>query len=220
MAKAYSADMRQRVIGRVESGGSRREAAEHYDVSASTAVICQSAPKFGSDSVLMKSAGRVVLICGENQHHASIVAAILIGTQRFCCCEFSPRCHDHHDHGSCIERICGLSILRYRFAARAQSVPSSGRRPAAVGTKRRVGGHCAPLPVRRRIVRPPNLRRAFRRRCSRTICATHRAARLHSPSSWPSIGRTSGSKLCPKADASGQQRHVAPGRTPTSPRTD
>ena len=39
MPKAYSADMRERVIGRVESGASRREAAEHYDVSASTAVI-------------------------------------------------------------------------------------------------------------------------------------------------------------------------------------
>jgi transposase-like protein len=30
MPKAYSADMRARVIARVESGGSRREAAEHY----------------------------------------------------------------------------------------------------------------------------------------------------------------------------------------------
>ncbi len=39
MPKAYSADMRARVIGRVEGGGSRREAAEHYDVSPSTAVI-------------------------------------------------------------------------------------------------------------------------------------------------------------------------------------
>jgi transposase len=39
MPKAYSADMRTRVIGRVESGASRREAAEHYEVSASTAVI-------------------------------------------------------------------------------------------------------------------------------------------------------------------------------------
>ena len=38
MAKAYSADMRLRVIGRVESGASRREAAEHYEVSPSTAV--------------------------------------------------------------------------------------------------------------------------------------------------------------------------------------
>ncbi len=39
MPRAYSADMRARVIGRVESGASRREAAEHYEVSASTAVI-------------------------------------------------------------------------------------------------------------------------------------------------------------------------------------
>jgi transposase len=39
MPKAYSADMRARVIARVESGGSRREAAEHCEVSASTAVI-------------------------------------------------------------------------------------------------------------------------------------------------------------------------------------
>ncbi len=38
MPRAYSADMRERVIARVESGASRREAAEHYDVSASTAV--------------------------------------------------------------------------------------------------------------------------------------------------------------------------------------
>ena len=39
MPRAYSADMRTRVIARVESGASRREAAEHYEVSASTAVI-------------------------------------------------------------------------------------------------------------------------------------------------------------------------------------
>jgi hypothetical protein len=35
MPEAYSADMRTRVIARVESGASRREA-EHYNVSAST----------------------------------------------------------------------------------------------------------------------------------------------------------------------------------------
>ena len=39
MARAYSADMRQRGIDRVENGASRREAAEHYEVSPSTAVI-------------------------------------------------------------------------------------------------------------------------------------------------------------------------------------
>jgi len=62
MPRAYSADMRARVIGRVESGGSRREAAEHYDVSASTAVIwvkcfretgrCAAKPRGGSISAL------------------------------------------------------------------------------------------------------------------------------------------------------------------------
>jgi transposase len=66
MAKAYSADMRQRVIGRVESGASRREAAEHYEVSPSTAVIwmkcfretgrCAAKPRGGSTSPLEKHA--------------------------------------------------------------------------------------------------------------------------------------------------------------------
>jgi transposase len=66
MAKAYSIDMRQRVIGRVESGASRREAAEHYEVSASTAVIwvkcfretgrCAAKPRGGSTSPLEKHA--------------------------------------------------------------------------------------------------------------------------------------------------------------------
>ena len=66
MARAYSADMRQRVIGRVESGASRREAAEHYEVSPSTAVIwvkcfretgrCAAKPRGGSTSPLEKHA--------------------------------------------------------------------------------------------------------------------------------------------------------------------
>jgi transposase len=66
MPRAYSADMRERVIGRVESGGSRREAAEHYEVSASTAVIwvkcfretgrCAAKPRGGSSSPLERHA--------------------------------------------------------------------------------------------------------------------------------------------------------------------
>src|SRR5262249_44997559 len=39
MPKAYSGEMRERVIAEVESGASRREAAEEFAVSASTAVI-------------------------------------------------------------------------------------------------------------------------------------------------------------------------------------
>jgi transposase len=34
----YSTELRQRVIARVESGGSRREAAEHFEISPSAAV--------------------------------------------------------------------------------------------------------------------------------------------------------------------------------------
>jgi transposase len=66
MPRAYSADMRTRVIARVEAGGSRREAAEHYDVSASTAVIwvkcyretgrCAAKPRGGSTSPLEQHA--------------------------------------------------------------------------------------------------------------------------------------------------------------------
>lgn len=38
MGKPYSVDLRERIIGFVEGGGSRRKAAEHFDVSASCAV--------------------------------------------------------------------------------------------------------------------------------------------------------------------------------------
>src|SRR5713226_9688689 len=38
MPNPYAAEMRRRVIERVESGASRREAAEHFEISASAAV--------------------------------------------------------------------------------------------------------------------------------------------------------------------------------------
>src|SRR3972149_6474783 len=66
MPRSYSAEMRERVIARVESGGSRREAAAHYDISASTAEIwekcfrktgrCAAKPRGGSTSPLEKHA--------------------------------------------------------------------------------------------------------------------------------------------------------------------
>jgi transposase len=62
MPKAYSGDMRQRVIAEVESGASRRAAAEEFAVSASTAIIwvkcfretgrCAAKPRGGSISPL------------------------------------------------------------------------------------------------------------------------------------------------------------------------
>ena len=75
MPRAYSADMRARVIGRVESGASRREAAEHYDVSASTAVIwvkcfhetgrCAAKPRGGSTSPLEEHAEFLLALIEE-----------------------------------------------------------------------------------------------------------------------------------------------------------
>jgi transposase len=75
MPKAYSADMRGRVIARVESGASRREAAEHYDVSASAAVIwvkcfretgrCAAKPRGGSISPLEAHANFLLALIEE-----------------------------------------------------------------------------------------------------------------------------------------------------------
>src|SRR6516165_1342352 len=66
MPKAYSADMRERVIAEVEGGASRREAAEEVEVSASTAIIwvkcfretgrCAAKPRGGSVSSLEEDA--------------------------------------------------------------------------------------------------------------------------------------------------------------------
>jgi transposase len=67
MPRAYSGDMRQRLIAEVESGASRRAAAEEFAVSASTAIIwvkcfretgrCAAKPRGGSISPLEEHAG-------------------------------------------------------------------------------------------------------------------------------------------------------------------
>ena len=64
MPKAYSADMRGRLIAEVEGGASRREAAEGFEVSASTIWVkcfretgrCVAKPRGGSISPLEKHA--------------------------------------------------------------------------------------------------------------------------------------------------------------------
>jgi transposase len=75
MPRAYSTDMRARVIARVESGASRREAAEHYEVSASTAVVwvkcfresgrCAAKPRGGSTSPLEEHAEFLLALIDE-----------------------------------------------------------------------------------------------------------------------------------------------------------
>jgi transposase len=70
MPKAYSGDMRARVIAEVEGGASRREAAEEFEISASTAIIwvkcfretgrCVAKPRGGSVSPLEEHADFLV----------------------------------------------------------------------------------------------------------------------------------------------------------------
>ena len=66
MPNPYSTELRQRVIARVEGGGSRREAAEHFEISPSAAVkwlqrwhdsgSSEAKPRCGSTSPLEKHA--------------------------------------------------------------------------------------------------------------------------------------------------------------------
>jgi transposase len=75
MPTAYSTDIRGRVIAQVESGASRREAAEQFEVSASTAVkwvkcfrdtgSCAAKPRGGSTSPLEEHAELLLALIEE-----------------------------------------------------------------------------------------------------------------------------------------------------------
>jgi transposase len=75
MPKSYSGDVRERVIGNVEMGASRREAAEHIGVSASSAVrwlqrwdesrSAAPKPRGGSVSPLEAHAERILALNAE-----------------------------------------------------------------------------------------------------------------------------------------------------------
>ena len=75
MHEPYPREMRMRVIGLVEQGGSRREAAEQFDVSISSAIrwvrcfledgTCGPTPRGGSISPLEKYAQRILALVRE-----------------------------------------------------------------------------------------------------------------------------------------------------------
>ena len=64
MPKAYSGDVRQRVIAQVEGGASRREVAEEFEISASTAIIWVKCFR-ETGRCAAKAAGREHLAIGE-----------------------------------------------------------------------------------------------------------------------------------------------------------
>ena len=75
MPRSHSADLRRRVIDAVEAGASRREAAEVFDVDASTAVRwlqcwnetkrCEAKPRGGSLSPLERYAEQMLALVAE-----------------------------------------------------------------------------------------------------------------------------------------------------------
>jgi transposase len=75
MPNPYSTELRERVIARVEAGGSRREAAEHFEISASAAVkwlqrwrdsgTTEAKPHGGSTSPLEKHAKWLLGLIGK-----------------------------------------------------------------------------------------------------------------------------------------------------------
>ena len=75
MPKSYSADLRKRVIEAVETGASRREAAESFGIDASSAVrwlqrwmesgSCAPKPRGGSVSPLEQHAKQILALVGQ-----------------------------------------------------------------------------------------------------------------------------------------------------------
>lgn len=75
MPISYSSDLRERVIEAVEVGASRREAAERFDVSVSSAIrwlqswrkdrICAPKPRGGSRSALEAHAEEILALVDE-----------------------------------------------------------------------------------------------------------------------------------------------------------
>ena len=91
MPAAYSADIRGRVIARVEGGASRREAGEHFEVSPSTAIkwvkcfrdtgICAAKPRGGSTSPLEEHA-EFLLALIEEQSDLTLDEAVSVMRRR------------------------------------------------------------------------------------------------------------------------------------------
>jgi transposase len=108
MPKSYSSDLRERVIEAVETGASRREAAERFEVSVSSAIRWvqrwrksrSAAPKRrgGSISPLEKSAARVLALIAEHPDLTLMETVAELGKRRIATSRSSLwRFLDRHD---------------------------------------------------------------------------------------------------------------------------
>lgn len=92
MPKSYSCDLRERVIEAVEEGASRREAAERFEVSVSSAIrwverwqesgSAAPKPRGGSISPLEESAARVLALIAEQPDLTLLETVAELGKRR------------------------------------------------------------------------------------------------------------------------------------------
>jgi transposase-like protein len=138
MPKSYSADLRRRVIEAVETGASRREAAESFDVDASSAVRwlqcwnetgrCAPKPRGGSVSPLERHAEQILALVAEQ---SDLIAIFL-----FC---GRPRAVPRRGFqpGSTLAQPIGSTLASTLVVARTYGSPRdemcSRREPAHVG---------------------------------------------------------------------------------------
>jgi len=139
MPRAYSEDMRARVIGRVESGASRREAAEHYDISASTAVIWLKCFRETGRCAAKLRGGSVSPL----EAHAEFLLGLIDEQPDLTLDEVVVAMHKH--------KIAGSRTAIWRFFQRHKI--SFKKKPARGGTgARRRGAGAPPLAARTRHV--------------------------------------------------------------------
>ena len=92
MPKAYSGDLRERVIQAVETGASRREAAERFEVSVSSAIkwlqswrdrrSATPKPRGGSISPLEQFAAEVLALIAEQPDLTLVETVTVLGKRR------------------------------------------------------------------------------------------------------------------------------------------
>jgi transposase len=92
MPKAYSGDLRERVIGAVETGASRREAAERFEVSVSSAVkwlqrwrerkSAAPKPRGGSISPLEECATEILALVAEQPDLTLVETVVALRKRR------------------------------------------------------------------------------------------------------------------------------------------
>lgn len=119
MPNPYSSEIRERVIARVESGASRREAAEHFEISASSAVKWLQRWRDDGSSTAMPSGGSTSPL----EKHANWLLALIAGQPDMTLDEVLTAMRKR--------KIAGSRTALWRFFARHditfKKKPASGR---------------------------------------------------------------------------------------------